>query len=168
MSKIAIVLGSSRGDGHTRQLCNYLLESVDAHLIDLNTKSIGHFDYNFENKNDDFLPTITELINNYDLLIFATPVYWYSMSGTLKDFFDRITDLLKNHKNLARKLKGISMAVLSCSSGEDLDDSFALPFIKSAEYLDMKFISHCHGWIENNEIPEEVQKRIDIFSTQLK
>ena len=36
------------------------------------------------------------IIEKYDTLIFATPVYWYSMSGIMKVFFDRKNDNLLN------------------------------------------------------------------------
>ena len=53
-----------------------------------------------------FLPTIKELNSKYDTWIFVTPVYWYSMSGQMKIFLDRITDLLKWHKDEGRKIRG--------------------------------------------------------------
>ena len=53
------------------------------------------------------------IISKYDTIIFATPVYWYSMSGILKVFIDRITDLLTIEKELGRKLRGKKMAVVS-------------------------------------------------------
>ncbi|MCP4458779.1 MAG: NAD(P)H-dependent oxidoreductase [Cytophagales bacterium] len=36
----------------------------------------------------------------------ATPVYWYSMSGIMKVFLDRIYDVLTIEKELGRKLHG--------------------------------------------------------------
>ncbi len=49
---------------------------------------------------------MNDIVDKYDVLIFATPVYWYSMSGIMKVFFDRITDLLTIKKDIGRKLKG--------------------------------------------------------------
>jgi len=42
---------------------------------------------NFNNIDDDFISLMTEIIEKYDTLIFATPVYWYSMSRILKKSF---------------------------------------------------------------------------------
>lgn len=41
-----------------------------------------------------------------DNIVFATPVYWYAMSGRMKIFFDRFTDLLYTHKSIGKNLKG--------------------------------------------------------------
>ena len=58
------------------------------------------------------------IIQKYDTIIFATPVYWYSMSGTLKTFFDRLSDLLHYKKELGRQMRGKKMAMIS-NSGEN-------------------------------------------------
>ncbi|WP_291800231.1 flavodoxin family protein [Lutibacter sp.] len=61
--------------------------------MNLYDKKINHFDYDFNN-DDGFLPLMKNVIEKYDTIIFATPIYWYSMSGVLKVFFDRLSDLL--------------------------------------------------------------------------
>lgn len=60
----------------------------------------------------------------YDLILSTTLVYWYSMSGLLKVFFDRITDCLKIEKSIGRALNGKSMAFISCGSGKEQTESF--------------------------------------------
>ncbi|MFW5760799.1 MAG: NAD(P)H-dependent oxidoreductase [Cyclobacteriaceae bacterium] len=70
-------------------------------------------------------------MTNYDLLIFAAMVYWYSISGIMKVFFDRITDLLTIEKNLGRQLRGKYMAAISCCNGNNLEENFWLPFSKA-------------------------------------
>jgi multimeric flavodoxin WrbA len=142
--KKVIILGSSRKDGNTKQAVDkmHLLSEFD--LIDLNNFNISYYDYEHRNKNDDFLHLVQNIICNYDILIFATPVYWYSMSGIMKVFFDRITDLLDNEKELGRKLRNKSMAVLSSSIGDNLGENFWLPFIETARYLGMNYLGHAH------------------------
>jgi multimeric flavodoxin WrbA len=105
MKKILIV-GSSRNDGDTLSLTNKLIEKSGWDLINLNDYNFSYYDYKHENRNDDYLTLMREIIEKYDILIFATPVYWYSMSGIMKVFFDRLTDLLEIEKNLGRKLRG--------------------------------------------------------------
>jgi len=92
MKKGIIILASSKSQGETRQLADYLSKKLNHPVIDLNQKTIGHFDYEFKNSDDDFLPIIREIVENYELILFATPVYWYTMSGLLKVFFDRFSD----------------------------------------------------------------------------
>ena len=107
---------------------------------------ISHYDYSHANQEDDFLDLMRRIMDEYDVLIFATPVYWYAMSGIMKVFFDRLTDLLKIEKDLGRKLRGKYMAVLSSSNGDNLGDHFWLPFRKSAAYLGMHYVGDLHTY----------------------
>ena len=56
------------------------------------------------------------------------------MSGILKVFFDRMSDLLHYKKELGRKLRGKEMAMISNSAGNDRREGFEMPFIESAKY----------------------------------
>jgi multimeric flavodoxin WrbA len=143
MTKIVAILGSSRADGDKR-LLDKLRESINFDIVDLNDYNISYYDYEHKNRNDDYLPLMEKLITNYDTFIMATPVYWYAMSGIMKVFFDRVTNLLDMEKNLGRKLRGKSMTALSCSVGENLNEHSWLPFSETATYLGMKFIDGVH------------------------
>ena len=75
------------------------------------------------------------------------------MSGIMKVFFDRFTDLLTIEKELGRKLRGKKMAVMSCSIGENLGQIFWLLFSETAKYLGMEYIGNSHTITgENNEL----------------
>lgn len=161
--KAVIIFGSSRSNGHTRQICSYLQEISGLNLIDLKEKNIAQYDYDYQNRDDDFLPLMRHLLANYDTLIFATPVYWYSMSGIMKTFFDRITDCLKIEKDLGQKLKGKNMAVLSCSGHDDLDEHFSMPFVNSAEYLGMNFLGEMHTWISGGVMTDQMKQKVETF-----
>lgn len=113
-------------------------------MIDLNDYQISYFDYEHRNSEDDFIPLMQKVTNEYDVLIFATPVYWYSKSGIMKVFFDRISDLLSIEKDIGRKLRMKSMAVISCSEAIESESHFWIPFRKSAEYLGMKYLANVH------------------------
>jgi hypothetical protein len=66
------------------------------------------------------------------------------MSGIMKVFFDRITDLLTIEKELGRKLQGKNMAAISCSIGNNLGATFWLPFSETAKYLGMEYLGNIH------------------------
>jgi len=149
--KKLIILGSSRKDGNTKKVVDEIISISGWDLIDLNDYNISYYDYEHKNLDDDYLPLMRKIIANYDVLIFATPVYWYSMSGIMKVFFDRITDLLKNEKDLGRKLRGKSMAAVSCSGGGNLGEHFWHPFSATAEYLGMNYLGHIHTIAGNDE-----------------
>ena len=139
-----IILGSSRKDGDTKKVVDNLIEISGWDMIDLNDYQFSYFDYEHLNIDDDFIPLMRKVTDEYDVIIFATPVYWYSMSGIMKVFFDRISDLLSIEKDIGRKLRMKSMAVISCSEAIESDSHFWIPFRKSAEYLGMKYLANVH------------------------
>lgn len=159
-SDTVIILGSARSDGNTRAVVNFLVENTDFDLIDLNDYQIGYFDYDNKNRDDDFLPLMRKISANYQRIIFATPVYWYSMSAIMKTFFDRISDLLMWEKNLGRTLRGKAMGVISCSGHDDLREGFDMPFAESAQYLGMDYMGHVHAWATDELVEVDVQGRL--------
>lgn len=142
--KKVIIVGTSRNDGDTLKLIHEVIKKSNWDMINLNDFNISYYDYENKNRHDDYLTLMKEIIEKYDTLIFATPVYWYSMSGIMKVFFDRITDLLTIEKELGRKLRGKKMAAVSCSVGNNLDEYFWLPFSETARYLGMEYLGNVH------------------------
>lgn len=167
MKRTVIIQGSSRSKGDTSLIVDYLASKHHFDVIDLNKKTIGQYDYEYKNAHDDFIPTMTEIIANHDTIIFATPVYWYTMSGIMKAFFDRISDLLRTKKDLGRQLRGKKMAMISTSNADDLVSGFNMPFVESANYLGMSYLGDLHTWVEDNHIPEIVKTKMDTFSSLL-
>lgn len=160
--KPLIILGSSRGDGNTRKLVESIFHEKEMDLIDLTQYNINYYTYDYRHADDDFL-SLAEKMLQYDKIVFATPVYWYAMSATLKTFFDRMTDLITIHKELGRALKGKTMYLISCGSDEDLPEGFEIPFHASATYLDMQYGGNLHGWLEQGEVALEVREKISSF-----
>ena len=163
MRKGVIIQASSRSKGNTFKMVSFLQELTGFEVIDLNQKKINHFDYDFKNQNDGFNALFKTIVQNYETIVFATPIYWYTMSGLLKVFIDRISDFLHIEKDFGRLLRGKQMAVLSCSNEDKLFEGFTMPFTETANYLGMQFIGHIHTWIENDEIPTEVKTNIREF-----
>ncbi len=153
--KRLIIFGSSRSHGDTRKVADAFAKLTGADLIDLNDYNISYFDYEHRNQHDDFLVVFQKLLQ-YDQIIFATPVYWYTMSAVMKTFFDRISDVLKIRKDLGRQLRGKRMMVISSSSDNKEYPGFDLPFSRSAEYLGMHYDGYMHAWVEDGQVPEVV------------
>jgi len=162
-----LLQASARSDGDLRLMVDHLAVQTGWPVIDLREKRIGHFDYAFLNQDDDFPPLIEAIIRDYELIVFATPVYWYTMSGLLKVFFDRMSDLLLIRKELGRQLRGKLVAVVSCAYDRQLKPGFHMPFVETARYLGMHYLGDVHGWIEQGAIPPEVEQRLDAFLRQL-
>ena len=163
MNKSILIQASARSNGDTRIASNYIIKSYGVDFMDLKTKNIDAFDYELEDRKDDFLPSIEFIVGNYDNLIFISPVYWYTMSGILKNFMDRITDLLKWHKDTGRKLRGKNMGIISSCNDDDVDSRFAYPFESSCDYLGMNYLGHCHVWIESKKLTSESINRLDRY-----
>jgi len=167
MNKTLIIKGSSKRDGNTQKVVNQLNKNNDFDVIDLLDYKIGPFDYEFKNHQDDFLPLMERIIEEYNTLVFATPVYWYNMSGTMKIFFDRFSDLLHYRKDLGRKLRGKSMAMISNSGENDRKTGYNMSFIESANYLGMQYLGDIHSWFQGDDIHPDAMEIIDTFREKL-
>lgn len=143
-NKKVIILGSSRKNGNTTKIVDEISKEHEIDVINLSDYNISYYDYESKNKADDFLPLIRRILEEYDTLIFATPIYWYNMSGIMKVFFDRFSDLIRIEKETGRKLRGKKIGVISNSHDDEIEESFYIPFKKSADYLGMEYLGHAH------------------------
>ena len=148
-----LIQGSARSAGNTHLMLDTLQQQGwDADRIDLLDYTIHPYTYDHRHRDDDFLPLLRDIVEHYDLLLFATPVYWYTMSGLLKDFFDRISDALQIEKPTGRRLRGMYLAMLSCGTEPEPVEGFSVPFRESADYLGMHYAGEVHTWAENDGI----------------
>ena len=132
-NKKVIILGSARKNGNTTKIVDEIAKESGIDVIDLSDYNISHYDYESKNREDDFLPLIRRILEEYDTLIFATPIYWYNMSGIMKMFFDRFSDLIRIEKETGRKLRGKKIGVISNSHDNEIEESFYIPFKKTAD-----------------------------------
>lgn len=161
-----IIQGSSRKDGNTSLAIEELRGLWSSDRIDLVDYAIAQYDYEHQYNDDDFIALMRQIVE-YDVIVFATPVYWYAMSGVMKTFFDRITDCLKVEKELGRKLRGKKMAAISCGSESGEVFGFFYPFESSADYLGMDYLGHTHTWVSDTELTDEVKEIIAEFKNKL-
>lgn len=144
MNKQLLILGGHRKDGNTKAYASEVLSGQDYEAIDLLDYEIAHFNYQDKYPETDQYNLIVDKILTADHIIFATPVYWYSMSGRMKVLFDRLTDLVTVRKEIGRKLKGKSISVIFTSGSKSLNDGLENVFRETADYLDMNFVSCYH------------------------
>jgi multimeric flavodoxin WrbA len=164
--KKVIIQGSARSEGNTYKITQILKKHLVCDTIDLNLFKINQYNYNHEIQLDDFLPLIRKIVE-YDVIIFATPIYWYTMSGIMKTFFDRITECLKTEKETGRKLRGKYMTAMCCGSDERHIKGFFMPFEETAKYLGMNYLGDIHTWVEKEEPSNEVLNLIENYALQL-
>ena len=135
---ILAILGTSRSDGNTAKLVNGVISHLNnASLVDLQHFTIAPYNYdNLYHDDDDFL-SLAYAMTKAQAIIFASPVYWYSMSAPMKTLFDRLTDLTRIHKNMGKALSGKSMFVIATGGSPQAPTSFAAPFAQTASYFNM-------------------------------
>lgn len=132
-----VILGSSRKEGHTIKAIEMITRGIDVPIINLSTLNISYYDYDYKNRDDDFLPLAEKMIK-HDPIILATPIYWYTMSATMKTFIDRWNDLMVIRKDLGQRLSGKTLFLVT-SYGADVPKSFEDPFSHTCDYLEMKY-----------------------------
>ncbi len=164
---VCIVNGSSRFNGNTGIITERIASSLNGDEFHLANYNIEAYRYDHQYQHRDFYALMSDLVS-YDLIILATPVYWYAMSGLMKNFLDRITDCLKTHKELGRQLRGKSLAAVSCGSESTEVLGYFEPFRLSADYLGMYYLGHIHSWIDSSEPSHEVSHLVTTFCHKLK
>ncbi len=132
-----VLLGSAHNDGNTLKAVKDLCPFKEYEIINLQALQIAS--YNDENcPNDDFY-IVADKMSNADNIVFATPVYWYSMSSVLKNFFDRLTDLLGPYKSIGKSLSGKSTYLIATGTDDELPNGFEEPFRRTSQYFGMVF-----------------------------
>jgi multimeric flavodoxin WrbA len=94
-TRVLLINGSSRTTGRTAALLKTILSEfsrrgVQASLIHLRNVALKPGDGNQTSRlRSDFRGLFTRLITA-DGIVFATPTYWFNMSGLMKTLFDRM------------------------------------------------------------------------------
>lgn len=135
-----IILGSARKDSHTRTLLKMVFEGTPHELVDLLDYNIATFDYDAQYPESDQFGEVIDKMLSAETIIFATPVYWYAMSGMMKTFFDRFTDLVKVEKYKKQKLTGKRTFLFSVGAENEPPMGFEVPFELASNELGMNYI----------------------------
>lgn len=151
--KILAINGSSRDKGNTEYLLTELLQGIESTTISLRDYNIHpitdqrHDPQGFQDVNDDY-DEVIQLVLNHDLLIFATPLYWYSMSGYMKNFVDRWSQSLRDPRYDFRKLMSEKKAFVTIVGGERVHLK-ALPLVQQFQlifdFMSMEFLGYMIG-----------------------
>ncbi len=166
--RILGLLGSSRKGGNTDALASDVFRRLNkARLIDLSEYSIAPYDYQHRYVADDFIP-LARLMAKADALVFASPVYWYSMSAQMKIFFDRLTDLTKSHKALGRQLAGKTAFVISTGGDQTPPASFEQPFKETVRYFNMRWGAMLYAsFADDRQLPEGASDNAEDFAARI-
>lgn len=103
---------------------------------------------------DDDFNELAVLIEEADVLVFATPLYWYTFPGQLKSAIDRMISLA-----MADRLRHIKeSALLACAATEDIADFDAL--VKTYESI----TNYLHWTDVGQLLVTEVYETTDILT----
>ncbi|MEE2690700.1 MAG: flavodoxin family protein [Pseudomonadota bacterium] len=165
VAPVTVILGSSRRAGNTARLVDAVFRGEPAaRIVDLSGYDIAPYDYGHRHGTDDFLPLARDMAES-DVVVFATPVYWYAMSAQMKTFFDRLSDLTRMDKPLGRSLAGKTMFLLATSSSPSLPDGFETPFAETARYFGMTWGGALHAEMrDDGPLPPEAEARAARFA----
>ena len=139
INDVIVILGSSREDSNTLRAVKENCPFPNYELVSLHALTIHPYRYGHQvNAQDDFL-LVAKRMSGAKVIIFATPVYWYAMSGLMKNFFDRLTELLTTYKPIGKSIAGKDVCLISTGSEPTLPECFETPFKSTAGYFDMNY-----------------------------
>ncbi|WP_155592399.1 flavodoxin family protein [Lysinibacillus cavernae] len=137
---IAVIYGGNRPNGNVETLTKlatqgliveeiYLKDTIIQPIIDMR-----HAEEGFSEVNDDY-NAIIERILPHDILIFATPIYWYSMTGMMKNFIDRWSQTLRDPNYPDFKAMMSSKKSYVIAVGGDQPYMKGLPMIQQFQHI---------------------------------
>ena len=167
---IAVIHGGGRPNGNTETLTKIATQDLSVEEIYLKEYSIEpiidkrHSKEGFQEVNDDY-NSIIDRILTHDILIFSTPIYWYTMTGTMKMFIDRWSHTLKdkNYPHFKEQMAQKKAYVIAVGG----DDPYikGLPLIQQFQHI-FNFIGiQFEGYIigEANK-PDEITQDLKALS----
>ncbi|MDX1807775.1 MAG: flavodoxin family protein [Paenisporosarcina sp.] len=137
---IAVIYGSMRENGNTEELTEIAIQDLDVEKIVLRNYEIKpindqrHDVRGFSSVEDDYNQLIERMMK-HDTIIFATPVYWYGMSGAMKNFVDRWSQTMRdaNFPDFKEQLGTKKAYVIAV--GGDNPRLKGLPLIQQFNYI---------------------------------
>lgn len=148
--KIAVITGSTRKNGNSFAMTQAFVEAAEAR-----GHTVQRFDAAFLNIGgcracqtcystdkacsfDDDFNRIAETLLEADAVVYAMPVYWYSIPAQIKGVIDRIFSLVIGGKEVAGK----KCALIACCEEEDATvmDGVRVPIERSAALLKWEMV----------------------------
>lgn len=146
MSRIVVLSGSPRKGGNTELLVNSFVEGARVHN-DVEVISIREYKVNpctgcnacrlgsaqrCVQKDD--MGRVFEKLSDADILVIASPVYFYGVSAQLKAMIDRFHSPERN----SLKIKGLALLLVGADTIPNLFDSIISQYRLTLEYFKLK------------------------------
>lgn len=111
MEKIIFMNGSPNKSGNTFRIGEEILKGISHDILQMSDYKVSQYGQVYE---DDEINKIFEKIKNVDTIVIGAPVYWYTVSGIVKTFIDRLYLLPE-----AEMLKGKNLYFFAQGSAPD-------------------------------------------------
>lgn len=137
---IAVIYGGTRENGNTEILTEQAIQGLAVERIILrdykiqSIEDLRHNQFGFQKVDDDYNLLIDRILP-HDILIFSTPIYWYGMSGILKNFIDRWSQTMRDSKYPNFKNRMSDKKAYVVTVGGDEPSLKGLPLIQQFQYI---------------------------------
>jgi multimeric flavodoxin WrbA len=159
MNRTIVIFGNSSRPDQSRSLADEVAREFGFKVLDL-------ADYDINQEINDPLIELIENIIHADTIIFATPVYCYSMSARMKLFMDRLTDLVREDEELKTMLRGKRGLVLSTGTDTIAPKLFEQSFSLLLAYLGIEYSGMLYRTRDTDFTPDQIRAFGDKAVTQ--
>lgn len=152
MSKILFMNASPNRSGATNYIAEELLKGKNYDKMQMSDYDISQYG---AVRSNDQIKEMLNIIKDYDILVIGTPVYFYTVSGILKTFIDRLY-LLPEASVL--KGKDVYFFAQGYSPDEETEQTIHHLMIKSAQIVGINL----KGIVVDNSIGKNIISKLNI------
>jgi multimeric flavodoxin WrbA len=169
MLRTIALFASSRRHGNTGAILDTIAAELRFEIVDLAESNVMPYDYGHANRADGFEPLMCKLLE-HDQIVFAAPVYWYSVPPQMKSFIDRLSDLLDlpDLHEKGRQLRGKRAFVVATSGIDEISPAFLSMFRNTFSYLSMQYCGHLHVNCDGGYKNGIGERDIEVFKALLR
>lgn len=166
MSKVLIISTSLRANSNSEYLAHECERGAieagnEAEFISLKGKSIGYFIGCLACQSighcviKDDAAEFCEKVKNADVLVFATPIYYYEMSGQMKTLLDRLNPLFPTDYRFRR-------VYMIATAAEDSDSAFEKAYNGLLGWVDCFERAELCGLVTGGGLTDGGEARADV------
>jgi multimeric flavodoxin WrbA len=168
---IGVIYGGSRRNGNTEILTEQAIKGLEVERIYLRDhfiqpiEDLRHTADGFHEINDEYNSIIDRMLQ-HDILIFSTPIYWFSMSSYMKTFIDRWSQTMRDSKYPDFKDRMIDKKAYVIAVGGDTPKLKGLPLIQQFHYIFSFIGTQFEGYIlgKGNKPGDILQDKEALFA----
>ncbi|KLN63444.1 flavodoxin family protein [Vibrio sp. VPAP30] len=148
--KTLILFSSANKQGNTAKTIEYVQADHNVEVVDIDSLAITPYCYENDYPADDFYPLVDKMLAS-DNLVFASPIYWYSVTAPMKALVDRMTELLDvaELKPKARALESKRGFVITSSGKSEICPIFDSFFTGLFRYFNIEYTANLHAACNN-------------------